>query len=94
MAHPGARIAEVAAVAAHAQVAATVEVVLAPEVVTQEEVEAALVVAAAAAEAAVASEDKQKVVKRPPFYLLFNTLLFNARQAYSSDQAVRQVVPY
>ena len=93
MAHPGARIAEVAAVAAHAQVAATVEVVLAPEVVTQEEVEAALVVAAAA-EAAVASEDKQKVVKRPPFYLLFNTLLFNARQAYSSDQAVRQVVPY
>ena len=92
MAHPGARIAEVAAVAAHAQVAATVEVVLAPEVVTQEEVEAALVVAAA--EAAVASEDKQKVVKRPPFYLLFNTLLFNARQAYSSDQAVRQVVPY
>lgn len=93
MAHPGARIEEVAAVAAHAQVAATVEVVLAPEVVTQEEVEAALVVAAAA-EAAVASEDKQKVVKRPPFYLLFNTLLFNARQAYSSDQAVRQVVPY
>ena len=93
MAHPEARIAEVAAVAAHAQVAATVEVVLAPEVVTQEEVEAALVVAAAA-EAAVASEDKQKVVKRPPFYLLFNTLLFNARQAYSSDQAVRQVVPY
>ncbi|MBR6305024.1 MAG: hypothetical protein IKR37_05330 [Paludibacteraceae bacterium] len=93
MAHPGARIAEVAAVAAHAQVAATVEVVLAPEVVTQEEVEAALVVEAAA-EAAVASEDKQKVVKRPPFYLLFNTLLFNARQAYSSDQAVRQVVPY
>ena len=65
-----------AAVAAHAQVAATVEVVLAPEVVTQEEVEAALVVAAAA-EAAVASEDKQKVVKRPPFvcYLILCYLM-------------------